>query len=36
MGIDNIDKSDFIITLLKDRISLLKQQLIEKNAIIFL
>ena len=33
-SIDNIQKSDFIITLLKGRTSLLEQQLIEKNAII--
>ena len=33
-GIDNIEKSDFIITLLKNRFYLLEQQLIEKNAII--
>ena len=30
-SIDNIEKSIFIITLLKDMISLLKQQLIEKK-----
>ena len=33
-SIDNIKKSDFIITVLKDRISILEQQLVEKNAII--
>ena len=33
-SIDNIQKSDFIITLLKGRTSLLEQQLTEKNAII--
>ena len=33
-SIDNIKKSDFIITVLQDRISILEQQLVEKNAII--
>ena len=31
-SIDNIKKSDFIITVLKDRISILEQQLVEKKC----